>query len=268
MKIIVCLKQVPDAANVKLSPNDAGLPKDKYEKIVNPFDLFAIEAALKFRDQIESVTIKAITMGPPETEYALKEALAFGADEAILLSDPAFAGADTWATSLVLAMAIKKETPDLIICGKQAVDGDTGQVGPGIAGILSLPSVAFVKGWETITEKSIVFHRQTDDGYDVVEMPLPGLITVVREVGDPRPQSLKRKLKAQKYKPIVWGPADLGLKPEQVGEKGSFTQIKRIFAPATGGQREMITGTPEEAGRILIDRLIENKTIPMMNGCS
>lgn len=261
MKIIVCLKQVPDAANVSLDPETHTLKREGVAAIINPFDLFALEAALRLRDE-KGAHITVVSMGPPQAEDALKEAIGYGVDEAVLLSDRAFAGADTWATTAVLAKAVEKlGGADLIICGKQAVDGDTAQVGPGIAARLNLPQVAFVKGWRKVDDKSMEVERQLDDGFDVVEMPLPALMTVVREVGEPRPPSLKSKIKAKNYKPVVWGMADLGLSPEEVGLAGSFTQVVDVFPPPVGGIKEALNGTPEEMGAQVIDRLIERKIL-------
>ncbi len=261
MKIIVCLKQVPDAANVSLDPETHTLKREGVAAIINPFDLFALEAGLRLRDAV-GATITVLSMGPPQAEEALKDAIGYGVDEAVLLSDRAFAGADTWATTAVLAKAIEKlGGADLIICGKQAVDGDTAQVGPGIAARLNLPQVAFVKGWRQVEEKRMVVERQLDEGFDVVEMPLPAVMTVVREVGEPRPQSLKSKMKARGYKPVVWGAADLGLAPEDVGLAGSFTQVVEVFPPPAGGIKEQLYGTPEEMGASVIERLIERKIL-------
>lgn len=150
---------------------------------------------------------------------------------------------------------------DLVICGKQAVDGDTAQVGPGIAQRLGLPHVAFVKGFREITGERLVVERQMDDGYDVVELPLPALMTVVREVGEPRPPSLKGKMRAKKYVVPMRGAAELGLTAEQVGLAGSFTQVVKVFAPTHSGDRRRLQGSDDEMGTQVIDALVENQVI-------
>ncbi|MCB2192046.1 MAG: electron transfer flavoprotein subunit beta/FixA family protein [Deltaproteobacteria bacterium] len=260
MKIAVCIKQVPDTANVKLDPETHTLKREGVESIVNPFDLFALEAALRIREAAGG-EIVAITMGPPQAETVIKDAIGFGVDEGLLLSDRAFAGADTWATTAALAKAIESLDVDLVICGKQAVDGDTAQVGPGIAQRMGLPHVAFVKGFREIQDKHLVVERQMDDGYDVVEVPLPALLTVVREVGEPRPPSLKGKMRAKKYAVPMKGAVELGLGENEVGLAGSFTQVVKVFAPSHSGERRRLEGSEEEMGAQVIDALVDNQVI-------
>jgi electron transfer flavoprotein beta subunit len=265
MKIAVCIKQVPDTASVKLDPETHTLKREGVESVLNPFDLFALEAALRIKERAGG-EIVAISMGPPQAEAVLKEAIGYGVDECLLLSDRSFAGADTWATTAALAAAIQGlGGVELVVCGKQAVDGDTAQVGPGIARRLNLPHVAFVKGFREIEDGRLVVERQMDEGFDVVALPLPGLITVVREVGEPRPPSLKGKMRAKKYQVPVKGAAELGLSPEQVGLAGSFTQVVKVFAPQASGERRMLEGPPEETGAQVIDALVENQVI-MLGG--
>jgi electron transfer flavoprotein alpha/beta subunit len=265
MKIVVCIKQVPDTAHVRLDPETHTLKREGVDSIVNPFDLFALEAALQIREQAGG-EITAITMGPPQASEVIKEAIGYGVDEGLLLSDRAFAGADTFATTAALAASIKAmEGIDLIICGKQAVDGDTAQVGPGIAQRLGLPQVAFVKGLKELGQEKLVVERQMDDGYDLVSLPLPGLITVVREVGEPRPPSLKGKMRAKKYEVPVMGAADLGLSEDQVGLAGSYTQVVKVFAPQAIGDRLMLEGSAQETGAEVMDRLVENQVIMVGN---
>jgi len=261
MKIIVCVKQVPDTGNVKLDPVTHTLKREGVQSILNPFDLFAIEAALRLKERAGG-EIHVVSMGPPQAAEVLKEAIGYGVDEAYLLSDRAFAGADTWATTAVLAAAVRKiGGADLVICGKQAIDGDTAQVGPGLAFRLGLPQVAFVKGFREVAAGHLVLERQMDDGFDVVKAPLPALITVVREVGEPRPPSLKGKMRAKKYQAQTWGMADLGLAENQVGLAGSHTQVVEVFAPTLGGDREMFSGPAAESGALVVDRLVAAKVI-------
>jgi electron transfer flavoprotein beta subunit len=262
MNIIVCLKQVPDAAHVKLDPVTHTLKREGVAAVVNPFDFFALEAALRLREQVPGTNIKALSMGPPQAAEVIKEAIGFGVDEGLLLSDRALAGADTWATTAALAAGVRKlGGADLVICGKQAIDGDTAQVGPGLAYRLGLPHVAFVKGWFEAAADHLVVFRQMDDGNDVVRLPLPALITVVRGVGEPRPPSLKGKIRAKGYKVPVVGAAELGLAEHEVGLAGSYAQVVEVFAPAAVGRREIIPGTTAEAGRAVIDRLAAAKVV-------
>jgi len=261
MKIIVCIKQVPDTAQVKLDPVTHTLKREGVAAIINPFDLFALEAALCLREQVGG-TIHVLSMGPPQAAEVIRAAIGYGVDEGLLLSDRAFAGADTWATTAALAAGVRKMGgADLIICGKQAVDGDTAQVGPGLAHRLGLPQVAFVKGWREAAADHLVVERQMDDGFDVVRLPLPGLMTVVREVGEPRPPSLKGKMRAKKYEVPMLGAVALGLAEGEVGLAGSFTQVVEVFAPKAQGQRQMIEAPAEEAGRLVIDRLVQDQVI-------
>ena len=261
MKIVVCVKQVPDTAHVKLDPETHTLKREGVESILNPFDLFALEAALRIREELGG-EVHAVTMGPPQAADVLKECISYGVNEGLLLSDRAFAGADTWATTAALAAGVKYlGGADLIICGKQAVDGDTAQVGPGLAQRLNLPHVAFVKALKETKEDGLVVERQMDDGYDVVKLPLPALITVVREVGEPRPPSLKGKMRAKKYQPAVAGVSELGLDPNDVGLAGSPTQVVKVFAPQASGDREMLEGGNREMGESVVQKLIDNQVI-------
>ncbi|MEW5914386.1 MAG: electron transfer flavoprotein subunit beta/FixA family protein [Thermodesulfobacteriota bacterium] len=261
MNIVVCIKQVPDTAHVRLDPETHTLKREGVKSIINPFDLFALEAALRIREQVGG-SIIALSMGPPQAAEVIKEAIGYGVDEGLLLSDRAFAGADTWATTAALAAAIGQiKGVDLIVCGKQAVDGDTAQVGPGIAQRLGRPQVAFVKAFREVSDQRLVVERQMDDGFDVVALPLPGLITVVREVGEPRPPSLKGKMRAKKYQVPVKGAAELGLAPEQVGLAGSYTQVVKVFAPQAAGERRRLEGPPQQAGTQVVDLLVDNQII-------
>ena len=190
MNIIVCIKQVPDTGEIKIDPKTNTLMREGVPSIINPFDLHALEAGLQIRESFGGKVI-VLTMGPPQAESSLRETLSMGADEAVLLSDRAFAGADTWATSYTLAKAIKKLGADIVFCGKQAIDGDTAQVGPETAEFLHFPHIAYVKKIEEVKEKYIRVQRLMDEGYDVVESSLPVLLTVVKELNNPRTPSLK-----------------------------------------------------------------------------
>ncbi len=252
MNIVVCIKQVPGTTQVKINPETGTLIRDGVEAVVNPFDEYAIEEALRIKERVGNAVVKIITMGPPQAEEALKSAIALGADEAYLISDRAFAGSDTWATSYTVARGIQSLGPvDLIICGKQAIDGDTAQVGPGVAEMLDLPFVAWVRKVEEITETSIRVERMMENGYEVVSMPLPGLITVVKEINVPRMASLKGKMRAKKAVITKLTAEALKADPDKIGHKGSPTQVFRSFVPERKGGGEKISGeVPELVSKI------------------
>jgi electron transfer flavoprotein beta subunit len=259
MHIAVCIKQVPDTKNVRIDPDTHTLVRQGVECIINPFDLFAVEAALKIKDENQA-RVTVITMGPPQAEEALRETISRGVDDAVLLSDRAFAGSDTWATSTTLAAAVRKlKDVDLVLCGKQAVDGDTAQVGPEMATLLDIPFATFVKKIETMDGTHLKVTRQTDEGTEVWKLPTPALITVIKEVGEPRLPSLRHKMRAKKVEVPVWGAADLGLDPDRVGLCGSFTQVVRVFSPPRRSDRVIIEGTVEEQADQLYRYLKEAK---------
>jgi electron transfer flavoprotein beta subunit len=254
VNIIVCIKQVPDTAEVKINPETGTLIREGVPSIVNPFDMNAIEAALQIKEKVGG-KVTVLTMGPPQAEGALREAVSMGADEALLLSDRVFAGSDTWATSYVLSKAISKVNPDIIICGKQAIDGDTAQVGPEVAEFLNIPHISYVRKIDDITQSSIRVQRLMDEGYDVVETTLPMLMTVVKELNEPRLPSLKGKMAAKKAEIKKWGFADIQADENKLGIKGSPTQVKNVFAPEVRKDRKMLEGTPEEQVDALIKEL-------------
>lgn len=259
MHIVVCIKQVPDTKNVRIDPETHTLVRQGVECIINPFDLFAVEAALKIKDETNA-KVTVMTMGPPQADEALRDCLSRGVDEAVLLSDRAFAGSDTWATSTVLAAAVRKiGDADLVFCGKQAVDGDTAQVGPEMATMLDIPYATFVKKIEPLDKGSIKVTRQTDEGMEVWKVPTPALVTVIKEVGEPRLPSLRHKMRAKKAQIQVWGVKDLGLDPAKVGLSGSFTQVVRVFAPQRRSNRVLLQGTIEEQADQLFGYLKEAK---------
>jgi electron transfer flavoprotein beta subunit len=239
VNIVVCIKQVPGTTQVKVNPETGTLIRDSVEAVINPFDEYAVEEALRIREKVGGI-VTAITMGPPQADSALRHAISMGADEAVLISDMAFAGSDTWATSYTVSRGIKKlGNANLVICGKQAIDGDTAQVGPGVAEMLDMPFVAWVRKIEEISDSSIRVERLMEDGYDIVEMPLPALITVVKEINEPRMASLKGKMRAKKAEIKILTAADLDADLSKIGLKGSPTQVLRSFVPEkkTGGEK-------------------------------
>ena len=252
MNIIVCIKQVPNTADVKIDPKTNTLIREGVESIINPFDTYAIEESVRLKERFGG-KITVISMGPPQADAALREAISLGCDEGILISDRAFAGSDTWATSYTLSRAIKKiGTFDLILCGKQASDGDTAQVGPGIATHLDIPQVTYVKKIEEMKEGRARVERLIEEGYEVVETTMPCLLTVVKEINVPRLPSLKGKMRSKSAKIIIWGAKDLECDPKRIGLEGSPTKVVKIFnpPPRIGGVK--LTGEPQE----IVDKLL------------
>ena len=246
MNIIVCIKQVPETTEVRINPETNTLMREGVKSIINPFDMYAIEEGVRIKEKTAG-KVTVITMGPPQAEGALREAISLGADEAILVSDRAFAGSDTWATSYTLAAAIKKiKDYDLVLCGKQASDGDTAQVGPGIATHLDIPQVTYVKKVQEIKGKTIKVERMTEDGYEIIEAPLPALFTVVKEINTPRLPALRGIMRSKQAKITVWAAKDLEVTAENLGLNGSPTQVLKIFTPPARPSGEKIEGDLEE----------------------
>lgn len=260
MNIVVCVKQVPGTTEVKYNKETNTIIREGIESIINPFDTHAIEEALKIRDNCGGkVTI--LSMGIPSVATLLKETIALGADEAILLSDKAFAGSDTLATAYALSMGIRKIGEcDLVICGKQATDGDTAQVGPSLAEKLGVPHTTYVRKIEEISKDYIRCQRLTEDGYEVIEMPLPALISVVKEINVPRLPSIKGMMRAKKATIPLWTADDIGANKDLCGLKGSPTQVVSTFIPTHDDVKsETIEGTPEEQAKVLADKLMAMK---------
>lgn len=261
MRIIVCIKQVPNTNEVRLDPKTGTMIREGIPSIINPDDRHALEAALSIKDKT-GATVTVISMGPPQADFALREALAIGADEAVLLSDRAFAGADTWATSLTLAKAIQRfKDYSLILCGSQAIDGDTAQVGPELAEHLDLPQVTYVKRIAAINDDSITVQRALEDGYAEVTTSIPAVLTVVRGINHPRYPRADGIVAAFETKEVeVWALKDLGLGEDKVGLKGSLTQVKRTFSPPVKGSGKMLPGT-KDAVITLIQELHEKHVL-------
>ncbi len=260
MHIVVCIKQVPDTAEVRINQETGTLIREGVPSIINPYDMHAIEAALWIKEQ-KGGKVTVLTMGPPQAEAALREAISMGADDGVLLTGREFAGSDTLATSFSLASAIKKLQVDMVICGKQAIDGDTAQVGPEVAEFLNIPHISYVRKINEITDGGIKVERLMDEGFDLVESTLPVLLTVVRELNQPRLPSLKGKMNAKKAEIKKLGGPEIGAPTERLGFSGSPTQVKRIFTPEPRIGRSMIEGTPAEQVEALLKILIERKCV-------
>lgn len=261
MNIIVCIKQVPDTTSVRIDPETRTLVREGVPSIINPFDMYAIEEGLRLKEK-HGGRVTVITLGPPQATEALREAISLGVDEAIHLCDGAFKGSDTLATSYALSLGIKKlATYDLIICGKQASDGDTAQVGPGIAVQLDLPQVVFVRKIMEMAEGRITVERMTEEGYDVVRTTLPALITVVKEINEPRLPSLKGKMRAKKAEIRTWSAAEIGVDCARVGLDGSPTWVEKVFSPPQRTSHEPWHGEPDELAKKLVDELEKAKIV-------
>lgn len=261
MNIVVCIKQVPGTTEVKINEKTNTLIREGVESIINPFDMYAIEEGIRIKERLGG-KLTIMSMGPPQAKEAIKEAMAMGADEGIILSDRQFAGADTWATSYTLAVGIRKLGHiDIILCGKQAIDGDTAQVGPGVAEFLDIPFVAYVRKIEEIKDGYIRVERLMEEGYEIIEMPLPALITVVKEINEPRLPSLKGMMRAKKCEVITWEANDLNVEKNKIGLAGSPTQVVKIFTPPPRPGGEMILGKPEEQAEKLVSKLRELKIL-------
>ncbi|BDR67865.1 electron transfer flavoprotein subunit beta [Clostridium tetani] len=262
MTIVVCIKQVPDTTEVRIDPVKGTLIRDGIPSIINPDDKNAIEEALKIKDKIEGTKVIALTMGPLQSESALREALAMGVDMGILLSDRKFAGSDTLATSYILSSAIRKiEDYDIIFCGRQAIDGDTAQVGPGIGEHLKIPQVTYVSSLD-INGREVIVNRNIEDGSYVIKTKMPILLTAIKELNEPRYPSIDGIYKAYREKRIdIWTANDLDIDEEKIGLNGSPTKVKKSFTPSITFKGETIEGTAEEASYKLVSKLREKQII-------
>ena len=229
-KIALCIKQVPDTSDIKWTENNT-IQREGVESIINPFDVYATELALKIKEYIKDCEITVFTMGPNQAENMLRYEIALGCDNAVLISDRKFSGADTYATGLTISSAIKKELPDfdLIVCGQFAVDGDTAQTGPCIAQFLGIPQVTYVKSFENVDKKSIILNCELEEGIEKVKVHFPALICVVQDTFEPRRALINGIKRASKQPVRICDLVSIGLDPEQVGLKGSPTYVSRAF---------------------------------------
>lgn len=255
MEIIVCAKQVPDTNEVKIDPVKGTLIREGVPSILNPDDATALEAALRLRDQ-QGGCVSVLSMGPPQACYMLRECMAMGADEAYLLSSRAFGGADTCATSTTLAAGVRRiGSFDILFAGRQAIDGDTAQVGPQLAQRLGIPSVTYVQRIRSVMKDTAIVERQLEDGYEVVEVRLPCLLTCVKELCEPRYMTVRGIVEAYEKEITVWNERDVALDPAECGLNASPTQVLRSFTPPQKGRGERLEGTVPEMARSLVSRL-------------
>jgi len=257
INIVVFIKQVPDVPSIRIDEQRMTIIREGVESIINPLDCVALQAALELREGQGGGNITAITMGPPQSEEVLREALAAGADQGILLTDPAFAGADTLATSHVLARAVSKlrQFPDLLLCGMQSIDSDTGHVGPQLAEELDLPQVCGVNEIH-IDGKSLVLKRLSDGFVDTVRVSLPALLTVNKDLCPVRDLSLGEIEVAFSQREIIrWTSSDLNLQRDEVGLRGSATHVRKLRSPATRTGGKIVTGSPQTIVDTLIQKL-------------
>jgi electron transfer flavoprotein beta subunit len=255
MNIVVCLKQVPGTTQVKIDPQTNTLVRQGIKSILNPFDAYALEEGVRVRERYGG-KVTVVSMGPPQADEMLREAISVGADQAILVSDREFAGSDTLATSYTLAQAIRRiKDYDLIICGRQTLDGDTGQVGPELAQVLGLPFIAYVSKVEEVAGVTLRVQRLVDEGHEVIETGLPAVITVTKEINGPRLPSLRGMSKAKTAQIGVWTAADIEANKESIGRAGSATVVVKTFVPERVRTGQVLKGTVEEQVQSLINNL-------------
>lgn len=256
MKIVVCIKQVPDTTEVKLDPKTGTLIREGVPSIINPDDKAGLEAALRIKDEI-GATVTVLTMGPPQADMALREAIAMGADKAILLTDRAFAGADTWATSSAIAGALKNIEYDLIIAGRQAIDGDTAQVGPQIAEHLQIPSVSYVEEIQA-KDDHIIVKRSFEDGYQKIKVKTPCLITALKELNEPRYMRVQGIFESfDENRVEIWSLANIVVDPSNLGLKGSPTKVKKSFTKGAKTAGKLFEVSPHESAQLIVEKLQE-----------
>ncbi len=261
MKIVVCVKQVPDTTEIKINPETGTLIRDGVPSILNPDDANALEQALEIKDSQPDTEVVVVTMGPPQAKEMLRECLAMGADDAVLLSDRALGGSDTWATSNAVAAGVKKVGGyDLIFAGRQAIDGDTAQVGPQVAEKLGIPQVTYVKEFK-LEEGHAIVKRALEDGYEELKVKLPCVLTCIKELNTPRYMSIGGIVDAYQKEITVWDHVAVDLDPADCGLKASPTRVFRSFTPPQKGKGEMLEGSIQEMGAKLVGKLVEKHYI-------
>ncbi len=256
MNIVIPIKQVPETSNVKMDPETGTMIRDGVESIINPLDLYAIETGIQLKEQYGG-KVTVISMGPPSAAKALKEAIAMGCDDGILVSDRKFAGADTWSTAYVLVKTIEKiQDVDLVIAGERATDGDTGQVGPNIASAMDLPLATYVSKIDEIKDNEIIVERLVEEGYEKLQIQLPALLTVVKEISYPRLPTLRGKQRARKMELPVYSVQDLDVEESKLGLKGSPTRVVKIETPKVTRGGKIIKVSDDESLNNAVDELI------------
>lgn len=266
MELLVCIKQVPDTSEIKLDPETNTLIRTGLPSIVNPFDMNALEAALKVKDLNPGTRVSVITMGPPQAQVALRECVSLGADEAYLITDRAFAGADTLATSYTIAKAIEKVQEDqgkpfdMIFCGKQAIDGDTAQVGPQIAEELGIPQVTYVCDIQ-VMDGYVRTHREHEEGYEVLDTDMPLLITAVKALNEPRYPTLLHSIRAFNYEIKQITAKDMETDPTRLGLKGSPTRVRKVYSPPMRSAGTMLTNGTAESVATVVDVLTKRELL-------
>jgi electron transfer flavoprotein beta subunit len=267
MHIVVCVKQVPDTKIIKINPKTNTLDRRSAPAILNPYDAHAVQEAVKVKEKTGG-TISVVSMGPPQATEVIKKSVEIGADRGYLISDRAFAGADTLATSYALSKALEKinvELPiDMIICGKHAIDGDTGQVGPGIARRLFIPPVTNVIEVSEVNEKekTVLIKRKLTNGYEVIQAELPCLLTVEKEINEIDYSTLPNMIKAARYESVIWTVNDLeNVDREQLGLKGSPTVVGKMFTPPRPEGGKKLDGLADEQVKQLVDIMMEKKEL-------
>ncbi|MCI6693741.1 MULTISPECIES: electron transfer flavoprotein subunit beta/FixA family protein [unclassified Clostridium] len=259
MNIVVCLKQVPDTTAVKIDPKTGTLIRDGVPSIINPEDKHALEAALTIKDNVGG-KVTVISMGPPQAKDALREALCMGADEAILVTDRAFAGADTLATSKTLACALKNLEYDIVFAGRQAIDGDTAQVGPEIAEHLNIPQVTYVQDVK-VEEDGLLINRALEDGYELIKVQTPVLLTAIKELNEPRYMNVRYIFDTANKEIQLWSADNIEISKDELGLKGSPTKVKKTMTKETKGAGELINEAPQEAVKYVLGKLKEKHYI-------
>jgi electron transfer flavoprotein beta subunit len=256
MKIVVCIKQVPGTNDAKIDPETKRIVREGIKAVTNPFDAYAVEEAVRIKERLGG-EVFVLTMGPPRADAVLREAISVGADTGVLLTDRAFGGSDTWATSYALAKAIGKiGNVDLVICGKQAIDGDTAQVGPGIAAQLGWPQATYVMALSDVSAENVTAKRMHEDGWDLCAMRLPAVITVVKDINQPRVPTLKGRLASQKVGITTWTAEDIGAEAEKIGLYGSPTRVVVTNPPPARNKKSVkLEGAAPDIARRLVHEL-------------
>lgn len=262
MRIALCIKQVPDTADIKWTENNT-IQREGVESIINPFDMYAIETAVRLKEKIKDTHITVLSMGPPQAEEILKKAISIGADEAFLVSDRKFAGADTVATSRTLARAIEEKVKDvdLIICGQFAIDGDTAQTGPSIAQHLDFPQITYVKEVIGYKDGFLTVKREVEDGIEIVKTTLPAVLCMLKCDYEPRRPLIEGFIKAHDAKIPAYSMEDINLTPEEVGMKGSPTYVSKAFRPEQKIGGNIIAPTSSKEGAKIIEETLKEYTI-------